>query len=338
MRGGMSHRNVVVILFVCLLAVPAALSGDKKDKVKPEDLLARARSEEILRTKGTPSFVMRVQLQVANGKGGSVNGEYDLFWATPSQWREEVKFANYYRLRIGTAGGYWQASSLDYQPEVVFELDNLLDMRHVLSTWPNENLGKLRNRKRDGESTDCVEVRSKFGRVRTLCFDPSNDVLLNVEYPKMVPGDTGGISEIQYSSFKAVEGKEAPFDIRGLRGHKPELSVIVTKLEPMPEHDSGLFEPSANSKFWPTCDDVTAVQVIRNPGPRFDRMGSTETVLLYLVVEKDGSTSHIAVIRGDDRELDRAAIEAVRRWRFKPAMCGNTPVRVESELAFSVGQ
>ena len=51
--------------------------------------------------------------------------------------------------------------------------------------------------------------------------------------------------------------------------------------------------------------------------------------VLETIVEADGTTSHIRVMAGLGMGLDEKAIEAVKRWKFKPAMLKGKPVAVK---------
>jgi protein TonB len=51
-------------------------------------------------------------------------------------------------------------------------------------------------------------------------------------------------------------------------------------------------------------------------------------VEVYLWVDETGSPSHIRVVRGVGMGLDEKAIEAVRQYKFKPAMKDGKPVKV----------
>jgi protein TonB len=51
-------------------------------------------------------------------------------------------------------------------------------------------------------------------------------------------------------------------------------------------------------------------------------------VEVYLWVDENGSPSHIRVVRGVGMGLDDKAIEAVRQYKFKPAMKDGKPVKV----------
>jgi TonB family protein len=53
------------------------------------------------------------------------------------------------------------------------------------------------------------------------------------------------------------------------------------------------------------------------------------TVTLYLLVEKDGTPSHIRVVKGVGMGLDEKAVEAVRQYKFKPATFMGRPVTVD---------
>jgi TonB family protein len=78
---------------------------------------------------------------------------------------------------------------------------------------------------------------------------------------------------------------------------------------------------------------VTAPQVIYNPEPSFSdearKAKMQGSVLLLLVVGKDGRTYNIRVGQSLGMGLDEKAIEAVSHWRFKPATLNGQPVATQ---------
>jgi len=78
---------------------------------------------------------------------------------------------------------------------------------------------------------------------------------------------------------------------------------------------------------------VTVPQVIYNPEPSFSdeaRKAKVQgVVLLLLVVGKDGRPYDIRVGQSLGMGLDEKAIEAVGRWRFKPATLNGLPVATQ---------
>ena len=53
------------------------------------------------------------------------------------------------------------------------------------------------------------------------------------------------------------------------------------------------------------------------------------TVVLWLVVGPDGHPRDMKVTRSLGMGLDQKALEAVRQWKFEPAMMGGKPVAVQ---------
>jgi TonB family protein len=52
-------------------------------------------------------------------------------------------------------------------------------------------------------------------------------------------------------------------------------------------------------------------------------------VLIYLLVDKNGKPQHIRVVKGVGMGLDQNAVEAVRKYKFKPATLNGEPVTVD---------
>jgi protein TonB len=74
-----------------------------------------------------------------------------------------------------------------------------------------------------------------------------------------------------------------------------------------------------------------------NPKPEYPetarRRGYEGTVVVTARVLKDGSAADIRVGKGSGHDLlDRAAIQAVRSWRFIPATLNDEPVEMEVEI------
>jgi TonB family protein len=78
---------------------------------------------------------------------------------------------------------------------------------------------------------------------------------------------------------------------------------------------------------------VTVPQVIFNPEPSFSeearKAKAQGMVLLLVVVGKDGRTHDIRVGQSLGMGLDEKAIEAVNRWRFRPATLNGQPVATQ---------
>jgi protein TonB len=81
---------------------------------------------------------------------------------------------------------------------------------------------------------------------------------------------------------------------------------------------------------------VSAPIVLFAPVPEFSEEARkakvSGNVLVYLQVDELGRPMHIRVLRGIGMGLDEKAIEAVRQYRFKPALEDGKPVPVELQV------
>jgi protein TonB len=95
--------------------------------------------------------------------------------------------------------------------------------------------------------------------------------------------------------------------------------------QPMPSDNAATSGPTSTSA------STTSPVAISQPTPIYPRdslrRGIGGTVRVQATVSPDGSVERMEVAASSgDRNLDRAAMEAVRRWRFKPALRNGQPV------------
>ncbi|HZY61332.1 MAG TPA: TonB family protein [Edaphobacter sp.] len=81
---------------------------------------------------------------------------------------------------------------------------------------------------------------------------------------------------------------------------------------------------------------VSPPQVIYSVEPEFSEEARKAkvagNVLVGLWIDQNGIPSHVHVVRGIGMGLDQKAVEAVKQWRFKPAMENGKPVLVELNI------
>jgi TonB family protein len=332
----MNANKSVVFIFAFVFLSSAAWSADKEEPASPEALISRARSQEEIRVEGTPPILVRAELQVFDAKGTPVPGDYSLVWVSPSKWREEIRFGKYERLRVGDVKGYWQTTGLTYQPQIIFQLDTLLHLKDAFKVRSKQSLGKVKDRGKGGLRQKCTEVKWPKAVERIMCFDDANGALVSVDYPRGENQNTPEISRIEYSAFNVVGEKLVPYEIRALRDGRLIAAVKILEITKITEENAAKFTVPANAEFWAKCDDLQEAEPVSRIQPTYPSISRANReqgrVILYAVLETDGSVSHLTVIRRATPELEAAAVEAVRRWRYKPATCGQTPIRMETSI------
>jgi len=89
---------------------------------------------------------------------------------------------------------------------------------------------------------------------------------------------------------------------------------------------------------------VSSPMLIKTVEPKYSEEARADkfmgTVLINLIVGTNGVPQSVHVVRGIGQGLDEKALEAVRRYRFKPAMLDGkpVPVQVNVEVNFRIGE
>lgn len=120
---------------------------------------------------------------------------------------------------------------------------------------------------------------------------------------------------------------------------RPIARSPATALAPRPQTTTAqAVQPAAQQAKPVTAQPKSeqGVQGVRpnsgNPTPSYPgmsrRRGEEGQVVLQVVVGTDGRVASLSVAQSSGfRRLDKAALDAVRQWRFQPARRGSTPVR-----------
>jgi TonB family protein len=110
------------------------------------------------------------------------------------------------------------------------------------------------------------------------------------------------------------------------------FSVLAAHGQTQPPESTDLGNTAPASVF-KVGGRVSAPKVIYAPDPEYSKEAIAEnyggTCILWMVVGPDGKPRNIRVVRTLGLGLDEKAIEAVKNWRFAPAMMDGKPVAVQ---------
>jgi protein TonB len=127
-------------------------------------------------------------------------------------------------------------------------------------------------------------------------------------------------------------------DTRSADGEEPSPGIAPMQV-PMPLPEPVEAPPA------PLAGPTSLPRPIQQPAPHYPRDAyrrrESGTVLLRVHVDARGEPGEVDLVSSSgSRSLDRAASDAVRRWRFAPAMRGETPVDgvVQVPIDFSLGR
>jgi TonB family protein len=135
-----------------------------------------------------------------------------------------------------------------------------------------------------------------------------------------------------------LPAKELP-PVPVLTPSQSKSDVEAVPNEPVITQNDGrpVFRPGQKGITYPSC--------LYCPEPQYTseaRAAKIEGVVsLQVIIQPDGHATNIQIVKGIGHGLDERAVEAVRRWRFKPAIGPNgmpvatiTPILVNFKLLF----
>jgi TonB family protein len=145
--------------------------------------------------------------------------------------------------------------------------------------------------------------------VKGLGYGLDENALLAVRDWRFVPAVRNGVP------VEAATPIDVEFNLRTAELNELIANDMATRVGP------GVSPPQVIHRIEPQYSGARAANKI--PG----------AVILDAVVPEDGIPKIIRVIRSLDWQLDEIAINAVKQWRFSPAMKDGSPIKVRMNVA-----
>jgi hypothetical protein len=251
-----------------------------------------------------------------------------------NRWHEELTLNGFKRVRDGAEGGYWQVSTVDYKPLVIFELDKILDVAALAHLHPEQTAEKAPPRDIAGVASPCVEIHYESFKVQGACFDPESGLLARAEFSFVGEPREGHADVAEFSGTLALGERQFPSQIRLQRPDGTSVDVSVESLEAASGNPDSLpVADPARSEFWRICKDGTGPKPMPGVSPvsplRGELRNQPGLVLIYAQIEADGTPTHVKVLQTSSPALEQAALDEFSHTRYVPRTCGGKPVRSE---------
>jgi len=314
----------VVIVRVLTLIILCSFSVGESKQERGWALLQRCLHETLNNANPTP-YALHATFTFARPRADPAPGTYKLQWISWDRWRREIKVGNLLEIAVGGKSKKWIQRSLDAEPLLAQRLITSIEYLQDLHLDTADQITKINTQKRSGVQLQCVSYKRVVGLERTLCFDDRNGSLALVR---------DGLWDFEYSQPKEFDGRFLPSTIRiSNQGHlRMEASVNLGTLDSM---DATRCDVPLKSQEWSNCEKPVPGKALLKVPPKYPERARQDhvegTVVLYHVMETDGSLQNLKVIQSAGADLDQAAMTAVKQWKYAPTTCEGTPIRVESE-------
>ncbi len=298
--------------------------------------LKKAVERSTLDQAGTKPFHLKASLSPSfdRDKAYGLTGEVEIWWASPTQWRRELRSPDFHSIEVVDGTQDWQKSEGDYFPEWLREtgvelinpvppINEVLkkvktaEVRHLMG---QTNLGWVTN-------TGTAEVRNIM---RTyVALRDSTGLLLYA-------GGFGWGGE--FKDYLDFHGRMVA---RTVNVGTPQVTAKVTMLEDLSDPPAHLFDFDAKAADVPPLRTVLLdesslrknllpMQPVSWPTLKDGPLEGNVTTII--VVDREGKVREIKGVVSENSGVDETGKQSVAAMRFKPFVMDGAAVQVMSQF------
>ncbi len=298
-------------------------SGAWEADAKPsgEAVFARATALSSLAEPTTPVHLL-MEFQLLDAPNKPI-GRYEFWRVSAAKWRREIHVSGFNEVEIGRGDQRFVRS------EVPLEHPRLADLRNLINTVallrPPHSGQTVKSVRQKGSKT-CVDVAAD-GDKETFCFDSATGHLLTA---------TDHSRELTFDTYTESAGKHFPRRLRLRSGGDRLVEATLQVLDELPKPLEALFDPDEGTRVWDYCEPMIPAKAIDQVDPIYPEgmrnEGFQGMTTLHVVISPGGQVEEADIAESSAPAFDHAAVSAVEKWRFRPAMCGAKPVRSELKV------
>lgn len=116
-----------------------------------------------------------------------------------------------------------------------------------------------------------------------------------------------------------------------------QLALVIREdvLRHLPAHLSE-FSPVSEPLALPRCGDVRPPEALVTPDPLLQLDDENLRVRVSFIVGADGRVHSPFILDSGGPTGDQVVLRAVRRWRYRPALCNGVPTDSEARVQFGI--
>jgi hypothetical protein len=322
-------KAMVVLAMVLGLSV----LGNADD---PELTVKKAAEHGTLNQAGTKPFHLKAVIAPSRerDRGSNRTGEVEIWWASPTQWKREVRSPEFHQIAIVNDGKEWQKNEGDYFPEWLRETSVALIEPVPFLDQVLQKVKEAEVKKLVGSTYYSWTVMSTDGKVEKgmgagLAITDSTGLLF-------YGGDLGwgGL----YKDYKSFHGRMVG---QTVSVGSPEVAAKITTLEDLRDVPPGLFDAEVSGGDAPLLQtavieemtlrrNLLPTQAVAWPALKDGPLEGAVTT--EIVVDRAGKVRDVGTIVSDNPGISETAGKAIAAMQFKPYLHDGAPVQVVSRI------
>ena len=322
------RRIALAFLILAHAGLPAAQEDQEQQAAT---LIYRAAELSNIRTWGVAPFSLRAQVRLLQLAEGEQVGTYTLAWESPNRWRAQINFGDYQDVQVVDEGKQWRRSTMNQEPVRFYQVRQVLDFASRLKLGPQDTANNIRSTPEDESLRRCIEMeRFPFSHPvpGVLCFDTAIGNLVREERSHLTN---------VYSGYRSWRTGLFPRTLRVFEGDTLVVEVRVSELAAIPRADAAwLALPTGAEWIYEygsgAGGDISPPEKIHHVNPDYYRLPESSRqgeVAIEAVITTEGSVAFARFLTVQpDNALNETVMDAVRQWRYTPAMRDGQPMSV----------
>jgi TonB family protein len=328
-------RTQIPLLLVSLL-VNAGLAHAANKQQVADSLLARANQLSNIRTDGSPAFKLTAKFNTTDREGSPQEGTYEEIWVSNAQWKQEISLPNFHRVELANDKRFWTTAEDRFGNSTVRRLESLsgLSSEDILFAKPD----KITDRVVLGKDSSCLIAQPDAAGGRSAaCFDKNSGAVVERIYPYHLSDKI--LDEIcRFMDYQTFGNKLFPRSVQCFKEGKETWRMRFELTPVSPDAQTFVAPPGAIESVNCMGSPIAPPKPTHTPDPAYPtgEREPTHPVVLWVLVGTDGKPGKVEVARTVSNPFDDAAVSAVQRWKFQPAMCRGVavPAQINVEISF----
>lgn len=336
---------------VCMLNVASVITSAQSapSLPMPKDanqlLLLAQKQNRLTNPDISPWHLKIVVRQFDLSSNVAAESQIEEFWSGESKYKVIYTTPTASMTEYSTAKGLFRSAGNPVPPGPLKQAGNaftnpIFENENLIEKW----ILNRESHKANGGKLVCLStkgIRTERGKQEfigsTYCLDSAKPILLS----RLNPASPAGAAVYMRSNIQEFHGSYVPRDVELIVGGKKALEAHLELLEDLTQKDDGYFAPPSDAAVAPVVkminvsSGVSRVMLEHGTAPEYPvaakAAGISGTVVLEARISKEGSVSDLKVVSGP-QELQQAAIDAVRAWKYKPYLVNGEPVEVRTQV------
>jgi hypothetical protein len=329
-----TYINKGILFLAAILGMSASARADN-----PVNTVRKAVERSTLNQPGTKPFHLKAVLAPSFERDRESNrtGEVEIWWASPTQWRREVRSPEFHQIAIVNGQREWQKNEGDYFPEWLREtcvalIEPIPSLDQVLQQVKESEVRRLLGTTHFSWAIMSTDGNVEKGMGAGISVKDSTGLLLY---------GTGLGWSGEYKDYQNFHGRMVA---RTVSVGSPQVTAKVTTLEDLREVPPGFFDPAVSggdpSPLRTEVVEEKALRINLLPGEPVTwpplKDGPLEgAITTEIVVDRNGKVRELGSILSDNPGLSETAGKIIGSMKFSPYSQNGTPVQVVSRITMA---